>query len=187
MKYISVLFFSLLTLALLMVGCKSEGLISPTPDQINDIGNLNKSSSKLQKELAAARASTAKYHNIEKAVEDGYADIDVVVQNMGYHLLKAGNVDGTFDPGKPPLLVYSKNPENGRMRLVAVEYAVPFDQNDPNPVPPEGFTGNDDVWYKDTDIGWWECHAWIWFNNPDGIFNEYNPRVYVDPADVNHP
>ena len=71
------------------------------------------------------------------------------------------------------------------MRLVAVEYAVPYDEN--NPYPPEGFTGDDDVWGHDTNAGLWECHAWIWYNNPDGIFNEFNSRVHVDEGDVNYP
>ena len=67
-------------------------------------------------------------------------DINVVVQHMEYHLLKVENWDA-FDPGKPALLVYSKNPANGKMRLVAVEYAVPNTGQ-----APEGFTGNEDAW-----------------------------------------
>ncbi len=188
MKNISIFFFTFILIAVVMTGCKSEVFTdNPISDQSNDIGNLSKSKSAVHKQLAHTRSASAKYHNIEKAFEDGYIDIDVVVQNMGYHLLKPENVNGTFDPGNPPILVYSKNPVNGKMRLVAVEYAVPYDPSDPNPIPPEGFAGNDDVWDNDTDVGWWECHAWVWYHNPDGIFSKYNPLVHVDPADVNHP
>lgn len=182
MKKLIVPLFCIILFAAVITGCKSEGLINnPIPNKDKDIGYLSKSSSKLLKELAMARASTAKYRNIERAVEDGYIDINVVVQNMGYHLLKVENWD-EFDPGKPALLVYSKNPVNGKMRLVAVEYAVPNTGQ-----APEGFTGNNDVWEYDGDIDKWECHAWVWYYNPDGIFNKYNPRVHVDEADVNHP
>ena len=183
MKNISLFFFSLIIVAAITSGCNSEKAAdSPTSVQSNDIGKLSKSNSaQLQKELALARSSTAKYHRIEKAIEDGYVDINVVVQHMGYHLLKVENWDA-FDPGKPALLVYSKNPVNGKMRLVAVEYAVPNTGQ-----APEGFTGNEDVWEYDGDINKWECHAWVWYNNPDGIFSKYNPRVQVDPGDVNHP
>lgn len=188
MKNISLFLFSLLIVALVMIGCKSQGFAdNPISNKNNDIGKLSKNSSEVQKQLALARAATAKYHDIEKAFEDGYVDIDVVVQNMGYHLLKVANVNGTFDPGNPPLLVYSKNPVTGKMRLIAAEYAVPYDMSNPNPIPPEGWAGDDDVWDNDTDVGWWECHAWMWYNNPDGIFSKYNPRVHVDPNDVNHP
>jgi len=162
-------------------GCNSKPSDNPVSNQSNDMGNLTKPSSELHKELALARASTAKYHDLENAIEDGYVDINVVVQEMGYHLLNVSNWDA-FDPGKPALLVYSKNSVNGKMRLVAVEYAVPNTGQ-----APEGFAGNDDVWEYDGDIDKWECHAWVWYNNPDGMFSKYNPRVQVDEADVNHP
>ena len=182
MKNISLFLFSLIIVAALMLGCNSEHPAdNPVSNQSNDIGKLNKPSSELQKELALARSATAKYHIMERAIDDGYVDVNVVVQNMGYHLLKVENWD-SFDPGKPALLVYSKNPMNGKMRLVAVEYAVSSIGG-----PPEGFTGNDDVWEYDGDIDRWECHAWVWYNNPDGIFTKYNSHVHVDEGDVNHP
>jgi len=182
MKNFSIFLFTLIIAAVLMGGCNTEE--SPdNPVSGNDIKKLNKPSSELNKELALARSATAKFHDIETAENDenGYIDINVVVQNMGYHLLNANNWDA-FDPGKPALLVYSKSPVTGKMRLVAVEYAVPSIGG-----PPEGFAGDDDVWEYDPDIDKWECHAWVWFNNPDGIFSKYNPRVHVNPADVNHP
>jgi len=182
MKNIYLFLFSLLIIAVIIGGCKSEELAdNPISDQSNDIGNLSKPSSEVQKELALARSATAKYHDLETAKADGYFDAMAVVQHMGYHYINTNNWDA-FDPGKPALLVYSKNPVNGKMRLVAVEYAVPG-----NGHVPEGFTGNDDVWEYDGDIDRWECHAWIWYNNPDGIFSKYNSRVQVDDADVNHP
>ena len=182
MKNISLFLFSLIIVAALMLGCNSERPTdNPVSNQSNDIGKLNKPSSEVQKELALARSATAKYHDLETAKADGYFDAMAVVQNMGYHYINIENWNA-FDPGKPALLVYSKNPVNGKMRLVAVEYAVPSIG-----VPPEGFTGNDDVWEYDEDIDRWECHAWVWYNNPDGIFTKYNQRVHVDPDDVNHP
>lgn len=182
MKNISLFLFSLIFFTVLMLGCNSEQMAdNPVSNQSSGKENLSKPSSELEEELALARSSTVKYHDIEKAIEDGYVDINVVVQNMGYHLLKVENWDA-FDPGKPALLVYSKNSVTGKMRLVAVEYAVPNTGQ-----APEGFTGSDDVWEYDGDIDKWECHAWIWYNNPDGIFAKYNQRVHVDDADVNHP
>ncbi len=195
MKKLSVLFSCIISLVfLLMIGCQDSSTEGPTAVQTEPAGItsgsqqvLSKSYSgayapELQKELAVARSATAKYHNIDSAIADGYADIDVVVQNMGYHYMNTENVKDTFDPGKPALLVYSKNPVNGKMRLVAVEYAIP--NTDPRP---EGFTGDADVWENNTDFGLWLCHAWVWYNNPDGIFNEFNPRVHVAPGDVTYP
>jgi hypothetical protein len=195
MKKLSVLFSGMIfLLSLLMIGCQDSSTEGPTAVQTqpSDVTAgasqvLSKSYSgvnapELQKELAVARSATARYHNIDSAIADGYADIDVVVQNMGYHYMKPENVSDTFDPGKPAILVYSKNPVNGKMRLVAVEYAIP--NTDPRP---EGFTGDADVWENNSDFHLWLCHAWVWYNNPDGIFNEFNPRVHVAPGDITYP
>ena len=187
--------FSLLSVFLISIfmGCQQD-VNSPLDNQQTPPGNLTISPKtalvttndnlplQTHLQLQAAKAATAKYHDINKAIEDGYVDIDVVVQNMGYHYMKPSNIDGTFDPAKPPILVYSKNPETGKMKLVAVEYAIP--NTDPRP---EGFTGDADIWENNTDFGLWLCHAWVWYNNPDGIFNEFNPRVHVAESDITYP
>ena len=191
LNFILACLFSLIFI--LMIGCQNSSMEEPTAVQTqpadmnpqslskNYLG-LSSDASKLQKELALARSATARYHNLDTAMADGYKDINVVVQNMGYHYMNIKNVKDTFNPGKPALLVYSKNPVNGNMRLVAVEYAIP--NTDPRP---EGFTGNADVWENNSDFGLWLCHAWVWYNNPDGIFNEFNPRVHVDESDITYP
>jgi hypothetical protein len=124
-------------------------------------------------ELAAARAGTARYQNIDAALADGFEDIDVYVPGMGHHYLNPARLDATFDPAEPELLVYSQEP-NGRMRLVAVEYAIPTSMASQ---PPEAFTGQGDTWDENTDFGLWTLHAWVWLHNPDGVFGELNPRL----------
>lgn len=126
-----------------------------------------------KRELNRARRATARYHNINNAIADGYVDINVYVPNMGYHYLKPEILDATFDPARPELLVYADF-GNGRLRLVAVEYAVPTSLSD---TPPEGFTGDDDHWHRNDEFGLWTLHAWIWYRNPDGVFADLNPRV----------
>jgi hypothetical protein len=129
-------------------------------------------------ELQEVRAATARYQNIEHAFGDSYVDIGLVMPNMGYHFLKAGLVTSVFDLRKPPILVYNKK-DNGKFELVAVEYAVPIDPRSTN-TPPDGFTGNDDEWdFNTLNTGWWTLHAWVWKNNPDGVFKPMNPLVIV--------
>lgn len=125
----------------------------------------------LNMELATARAATARYQRVEAALADGFVDIDLFVPGMGYHFLNPDRVDGTFDPREPELLVYTRQ-SNGRMRLVAVEYAVPT--SEPRP---EGFTGDTDVWDENTTFSLWTLHAWVWLENPDGVFADLNPRL----------
>ncbi|MCW3116727.1 MAG: hypothetical protein JWM28_809 [Chitinophagaceae bacterium] len=127
-------------------------------------------------ELQQARAATARYRQLKNAIADGYADISVVVPNMGYHYMQSLIVDATFDARKPEILVYNRH-DDGSFELVAVEYAVPIDLT-PN-VAPEGFTGSGDVWDRNTGFGLWLLHAWVWHNNPDGVFNPTNPEVHV--------
>jgi hypothetical protein len=129
-------------------------------------------------ELQRARSATAKYRDINNAFRDNYQDIGLVIQNMGYHFMKAANVDSVFDLTRPELLVYSKN-EDGSFELGAVEYAVPIDPQSPN-TPPNGFTGTADQWdFNTLNTGLWTLHAWVWKNNPDGVFNMMNPLVHV--------
>jgi hypothetical protein len=129
-------------------------------------------------ELQQVRAATARYQNIEHAFGDSYVDIGLVMPMMGYHFLKAQLVSSVFDMKKPPILVYNKK-DNGKFELVAVEYAVPMSSL-PLHVAPEGFTGNDDLWDENTlNTGWWTLHAWVWKNNPDGVFKPMNPLVIV--------
>lgn len=125
-----------------------------------------------QMELGQVRLATARYHNLQNALDDGYVNIDVYIPGMGFHYLNPSLLDDTFDPAAPELLVYSPDQQLGKLRLVAVEYAVPLD----NPAP-EGFFGDADHWHAETDFGIWSLHAWVWLNNPNGIFEPLNPRV----------
>ncbi len=125
-------------------------------------------------QLAAARAATARYHNIENALADGYVDIDVFMPGMGYHFLHEGRLlDGQFKADEPELLVYTIE-KNGKYRLVAVEYAVPRPMS---ATAPEGFPGDADEWDENFTFDLWTLHAWVWLDNPDGIFKPFNPRI----------
>jgi hypothetical protein len=126
-----------------------------------------------RRELGLARAATVRYQDLDQALADGYVDIDVVIPNMGHHFLNVALLDGEFDPERPEILVYARMP-NGRLRLVAVEYAVPLALTD---VAPEGFAGEADSWHAQEVYGLWTLHAWLWKRNPAGIFAETNARV----------
>ncbi len=187
MKSTFLFMFSVIAAGLIAVGCDSENsLDNPTSTQdqfkLDSYQDGERILGKLQTELAKVRSATEKYLNIANAIEDGYTDFNVIVEGIGYHYMKVECVDSTFDPGIPELLVYSKNPTSGKMRLVAVEYAVP----NTGPLP-EGFSGNEDVWVNSADFGVWLLYAWVWYHNPDGMFNPTNPRVHVEEGDITYP
>ncbi len=156
----------------------------------------------VNKELAAVRKATAKYHDVNEAVADGYVQLSGHVPGMGAHFANLGLLDGVFSLAQPEILLYSLTEGDGP-KLVAVEYGVVA------PDPPDGFAGDSDVWHvhpaschygdgseveeanpddcPETSPGgaplvlWhpdlWALHTWIWRGNPDGIFEPINPNV----------
>jgi len=150
---------------------------SDNPDGMFNPTNPLVAQNQLEAELAKVRSATEIYQNIEEALSNEYEDIDLFVGNQGWHYLKGGLVDETFELEKPEILVYAPD-SNGGLMLVAVEYAVPVDLS---PDAPEGFTGAEDEWHINTDFGLWVLHTWVWYDNPDGMFNGTNPRVPTEP------
>lgn len=124
-------------------------------------------------QLARVKRATARYRDVSKAIADGYADIDVVIPNMGRHFLKAPILDAAFDVAQPELLVYSPD-KKGKLQLVAVEYAIPLNLSAEAPA---GFRGSADAWFANQQFQLWTLHAWVWKENPAGVFNPTNRRV----------
>jgi hypothetical protein len=133
------------------------------------------------KALAAARAGTAKYHRYEAALEDGFVRVSPCIalpngSTMGFHYMNFDRLqDGELNPGEPELLLYLPD-RRGRMQLVAVEYALPGTADDPVPM----MFGRP-LHFSEARSAW-ELHAWIWQHNPDGMFEDFNPRLRC-PAD----
>jgi hypothetical protein len=128
-----------------------------------------------ERELAAARSATARYHDIAQAEADGYVDINLYESQEGFHWVNMSLIDGEFDPAHPEVLLYAPVPGEKRLQLVAVEYLVPLAISSNAPA---GFTGSADSWREDTEgFGLWELTVWLWEHNPNGLFTVLNPRV----------
>lgn len=124
------------------------------------------------RELARARAATAKYHDFARADSDGYEFLHCV-PGEGLEYVNWSLVDCTFDIEHPEALHYI--PEGNNLRLVGVEYVVPVACT---ATAPEGFTGDDDVWeFEAEGLPIWAARAAIWLHNPEGMFAEHNPRI----------
>jgi hypothetical protein len=128
-------------------------------------------------EIARVRSAVAGYHNMEKAMADGYTfPVPGYYSQMGYHYLNPALMDNQFELEKPELLLYAPSP-SGKLKLVAVEYAIPVAVH---PLTPEGFSGDADVWTVNNDDPanpLWTLHVWTTLQNPDGIFAARNPRL----------
>ena len=129
----------------------------------------------VERELDSVESATERFATLDAALDAGYADIDVVMQNMGHHYLNADLLDATFQVDEPEILVYAPD-AGGTMRLVAVEYAVPLALAESAPA---GFTGDDDAWDRNETFELWTLHAWVHLDNPDGVFASHNPEVVL--------
>lgn len=130
-----------------------------------------------RKDLAAARAGTAAYHDLAEAVGDDFVEpfnpnpcFTLPDAGMGFHFIKPSRVNATAAAAEPELLVYMPDQE-GRMQLVAVEYLVPGSPEDTPPV----LFGHE--FHYTPLVSGWTLHAWIWKHNPDGMFADFNPNL----------
>jgi hypothetical protein len=134
----------------------------------------------INKDIATLRQATVKFHDCEAATQAGWsAQITGCMVDpdgaggMGYHYGNTDLINGTVQVDKPELLLYEPD-ANGRMTLVAVEYIIPYTAHSRDAAPPKLF-GRD---FAQVDaFGLWGLHAWVWKDNPAGMFAPWNPKV----------
>ena len=136
----------------------------------------------LEGQLQTARRAAMKFHSFTQAEKAAYELASPYVPNMGYHYVNGALLmDGQFEIEKPEALLYVPN-EQGKLKLVGIEYIVPGFLS---PEPPEGFLGDSDHWHFNPVVagGSWTLHVWVVEDNPDGVFAPSSPNVPVaDPS-----
>lgn len=128
--------------------------------------------------LAGLRAETAPFQRIEVASEAGWdTPITGCMEGpdggMGYHFAKAELIDGTAEDLAPEILLYEPQ-KNGRLRLVGVEYIVPFTSV---PADAQAPSLHGVAFHQNYAFGLWALHAWVWKDNAAGVFEDWNPAV----------
>lgn len=156
-------------------------------------------------DLAAVRAATAQFHRAEVAVAAGYSFenepcVASPAGTMGIHAPNLALV-GTqaLDPERPEALLYLPKPDGG-FRLTAVEYiqvvllrnpatgvVAPWFPSTPWPSNYVVVTPTPQLFGKTFDgpmpghnpaMPWhWDLHVWVWANNPNGMFAQWNPSL----------
>lgn len=138
----------------------------------DDDDDGRKLTSQQRKLVNTLRDVTEEYRSLAEAKEDGYKRVTACVEKkgvgaMGFHYAKNSLIDGKTDARKPEVLVYMPD-KQGRYKLVAVEFlstaktrpeiaGLKF-ENGPFP-------------------GTFALHAWVWKENPAGMFAAYNPDL----------
>lgn len=136
-------------------------------------------------ELAGLRQVTARFQYFEEALAAGYeAQITPCWAHqtdgsMGYHYGKPDLIeDGVVSLLEPELLMYEPQP-GGHMKLVGMEYIVFLDDwegSDPPTLLGQQFT-------QHSTLPIYKLHIWLWRNNPQGTFADWNPKVSCAFAD----
>jgi len=139
-------------------------------------------------QLAELRRLTAPYHNVDKAVADGYVIEANCVSNptlgaMGYHAVNSTlRNDAEISVLKPDVLLYERQPGGG-YRLNGVEYFVLKSTWDAahggtTAAPPTLFGANVPLSDHAPFGQHYELHVWIFKHNPSGMFFNWNPTVH---------
>lgn len=132
-------------------------------------------------QLNELREATAKYHDLENALADGFvlpedhcvSSGDPDVGAMGFHYVHPGRLDETLDHTEPEVLLYE---ERGNERhLVAVEFLSTATSEEDGGKPPVVLGHEMHPFHE--PFANWALHVWVWKDNPNGLFADFNPRV----------
>lgn len=129
-----------------------------------------------QRDLARARAATAQYHNVDKALADGFINTRQCVEvpglgAMGIHFVRPDRIGNpALDVEQPETLLYLPD-KHGRLRLIGIEYVVPGSMSSNPPV----LFGQQ--FHFNNQRNEWALHVWIWQHNPSGMFADFNPKL----------
>lgn len=140
------------------------------------------------RELAQVRQATAKYHDVNVALADGFIQTPECVESpdggMGIHFINPARLmDPAENLAEPEVLLYVEAP--GGMKLIGVEYFYGIgapDTSIPNPAQPapvlfgRPFDGPMDP-HEAGQPPHYDLHVWIWEHNPSGMFAMWNPNV----------
>jgi hypothetical protein len=119
--------------------------------------------SAVNRQLAQARAATARYHDPDVALADGYINLGVNPGEGGaVEFVNFGLIDCTLDIQHPEALRYVQS--GGGLRLVAVEYSIPMACPG---APPEDFLPGVGEWEPEPAAPAWTLAAWIWIGEAD--------------------
>ncbi|MDQ6830416.1 MAG: hypothetical protein M3081_16275 [Gemmatimonadota bacterium] len=138
----------------------------------------NPTATKQQQDLETLRRVTTPFQTFQTATAAGWsAKITACMSDpsggMGYHYGNTALIDGAVSVDQPELLLYEPD-QTGTLRLVAVEYIVPYTAHSRSDTPPVLF-GRE---FKQNDtFQLWGLHVWAWKENASGLYADWNPQV----------
>lgn len=170
---------TLLAAMALLAGC-GEPITTETTDFLPRAVANQGLGSEVNQQLASLRRATAAFQDFNVASHAGWGTPITGCMTdaggaggMGFHYGNTLLINGTATVENPQLLLYEPE-KNGRLRLVAVEYIIPYAFHSREAAPPVLFGQQ----FQQVDpFQLWGLHAWVWKENPSGIFASWNPNV----------
>ena len=156
---------------------------APTAVSANGRAARDGQASDVAAQLGRLRQLIGPLHNVAAGEAAQYIKpipgcfINADLGGMGFHFAKESAIDGHLNELEPEILVYEPE-KDGRLQLVAVEFVVPFEIAPENGPAPTLFNGRAFTPFHDNGV--WGLHAWIFKNNPSGMFADWNPTVNCD-------
>jgi hypothetical protein len=133
----------------------------------------------VRQDVEKLRAATDRYHDMAAATAAGYPSnvpaciSDSTMGGMGHHYIDRTLFDDKLEIQRPEMLIYAPSAD-GKLELVAVEYAVPFRAVPKTEKPPRLF-GQELKPYD--QFNYWAIHVWAWRRNAAGLFADWNPAI----------
>lgn len=143
-------------------------------------------SDEVQAQLDALQLSVMPFFNYDVAVSAGWDTIlggcvESPMGGMGYHVHNMDQLlNGYLTLLRPEVLLYAPM-EDGSMEFVGVEYIIPgelWESEDPPHFLGRHLHFNPHV----GPHGIWALHVWVGKQNPNGVFEDWNPDVNCDYA-----
>lgn len=160
-------------------GC-NDGPAATTGPSIPDPLQARVPEAEQQKAVVTLRRATDRYHRLSAAIADGFVFLHPCEVRPGEGLVgmvyvNPQRLDDRIDLSRPEALVYEPR-KDGPPKLVAVELAIPYAAwSDPQPPTFLGAT-----FQEEDEFQVFGLHIWVWRQNPNGLFEEVNPRVRCD-------
>ena len=176
---------SAVAVAIALIGISGAGIIAanaePTPAEIDA---MREALSKYKDPYVAVRdlyLSTVGCVHYDGMKMEGHMEYPKGA--MGIHFVNL-TLQGPPDPLKPNVLIYE--PVNGKLELIAVEWLVPLAAVKERPsifgVPFQGpMEGHEPLIPQ--GFHHYDLHAWLFKDNPNGMFSPTNPDVSCDGYD----
>ncbi len=167
----------------LLVGCGSAATMQSAAEARHPTHAAAAAPDELQGQLAELYRVTTQFLDFNRAEAAGFTritpcDADPQLGAQGYHYALPDRVNATVSLLEPEILMYEPR-SDGSLRLVGVEYIIPYTARARSAEPPVLLGQR---FHQIDRYEVWALHVWLYQYNPSGLFANWNPLVTCQHA-----